>query len=103
MITIPISVQLLLAAILFTIGLAGVLVRRNIIFILMCIEIMLNSAGMVFIIAGAKWQQADGQVVFIFILSVAAAEVSVALALVIQMYHHFKTLQTEELNKLKEE
>ena len=102
MFTVPMNIQLLVAGLIFLTGFAGILVRRNIIFMLMCIEIMLNSAGLVFIIAGAKWLQTDGQVMFVFILSVAAAEVSVALALVLQMYRHFKTLQTEELNKLKE-
>ena len=71
---------LLLAAILFVLGMVGILVRRNLIFILMSIEIMLNAAGLAFVVAGSRWGQADGQVMFIFILSVAAAEVSVGLA-----------------------
>jgi NADH-quinone oxidoreductase subunit K len=102
MVTLSIETQLLLAGILFVMGLMGLLVRRNIIFMLMSVEIMLNSAGLVFIIAGAHWQQADGQVMFIFILSVAAAEVSVGLALILQMYHHYRTLDADALNKLKD-
>ena len=61
---------LLLASVLFTLGLIGVLVRRNIIFMLVCVEIMLNAAGLAFIVAGSKWTQADGQVMFIFIYSI---------------------------------
>jgi NADH-quinone oxidoreductase subunit K len=102
MVTLSIETQLLFAGILFVIGLAGLLVRRNIIFMLMSVEIMLNSAGLVFIIAGAHWLQPDGQVMFIFILAVAAAEVSVGLALILQMYHHYKTLDADTLNKLKD-
>jgi NADH-quinone oxidoreductase subunit K len=96
MITLPIEHALILAGALFTLGLAGLLIRRNIIFMLMSIEIMLNAAGLAFIIAGAKWSQADGQVMFIFILATAAAELSVGLALVLQFYHHYKSLDTDE-------
>lgn len=92
--------QLFLAGLLFLTGLTGLLVRRNIIFMLMSIEIMLNSAGLAFVIAGMHWMQADGQVMFIFILTVSAAEVSVGLALILQMYHHFRTLDADALNKL---
>jgi NADH-quinone oxidoreductase subunit K len=98
---IPYSAGLIVAGILFIIGLIGVLVRRNIIFILMCIEIMLNSAGLAFIIAGAKWAQADGQIMFIFILSVAAAEVSIGLALLLLMYNEFKSLDTDMASRMR--
>ena len=66
----------------------GLLVRRNIIFILMSIEIMLNAAGLAFVVAGSRWGQPDGQVMFIFILAMAAAEVAVGLALVLRLYRH---------------
>lgn len=102
MITIPFQIQVLFAGLLFLIGLIGLLVRRNIIFMLMSIEVMFNSAGLVFIIAGAHWGQPDGQVMFIFILTVAAAEVSVGLALILQMFHHFRTLDADELSTLKD-
>ena len=98
---IPIEQQLLLAGFLFLIGLMGILVRRNFLFMLMSLEIMMNSAGLAFIMVGAHFNQPDGQVMFIFILSVAAAEVSVALALVILMFRHFKNLNTKNLNTLK--
>jgi NADH-quinone oxidoreductase subunit K len=90
-----------LAGVLFILGLTGVLVRRNVIFILMSIEIMLNAAGLAFIAAGARWHQADGQVMFIFILAMAAAEVSVGLALVLRMYHQFRTLDADAAGKMR--
>lgn len=102
MITVPVEIQILFALMLFLTGLIGVIVRRNIIFILMSLEIMFNSAGLVFIIAGSHWGNVDGQVMFIFILTVAAAEVSVGLALIMQMYHHSRTLDVDQLNKLRD-
>ena len=99
--SIPFESGLILASLLFLLGLVGVLVRRNIIFMLMSIEIMLNASGLAFVIAGARWMQPEGQVMFIFILTMAAAEVSVGLALIIQVYHHFKTLDTDALNNMK--
>jgi NADH-quinone oxidoreductase subunit K len=99
--SIPMEHGLILAAILFALGLIGVLVRRNIVFMLMSVEIMLNAVGIAFVVAGARWGQVDGQVMFIFILTMAAAEVSVGLALVLQLYHIFKTLDTDVLSKMK--
>lgn len=93
---------LIVAAILFVLGLIGVMTRKNIIFILISIEVMLNAAGLAFVAAGSKWQQPDGQVMFLFILSMAAAEVSIGLALVLQAYHQHKTLDVEELKELKD-
>lgn len=102
MVTVSMEIQILFAGLLFLIGLVGFLVRRNIIFMLLSIEIMLNSAAMVFVIAGSHWMQADGQVMFIFILTVSAAEVSVGLSLILQMYHHYKTLDSDALRKLRD-
>ncbi len=98
---IPMEHGLILAAILFALGFAGVLVRRNIVFMLMSIEVMLNAAGLAFVVAGARWGQVDGQVMFIFILTMAAAEVSVGLALVLQLYHSFKTLDADAASKMR--
>ncbi|MEJ2750529.1 MAG: NADH-quinone oxidoreductase subunit NuoK [Anaerolineae bacterium] len=95
MATIPMEHGLLLAGILFGLGALGVLVRRNILFILLSLEIMLNAAGLAFIVAGTRWGQADGQVMFIFILAMAAAEVAVGLALVLQMHKQLKTIVVE--------
>lgn len=101
MISVPMEYGLIVAGILFALGLAGVLMRRNIIFILMSIEIMLNAAGLAFVVAGSKWGQADGQVMFIFILTMAAAEVSVGLALVLRFYNKFRTLDADEASRMK--
>jgi len=98
---IPMEHGLILATILFVLGLIGVLVRRNIVFMLMSVEIMLNAVGLAFVVAGARWGQVDGQVMFIFILTMAAAEVSVGLALVLQMYNSFKTLDADVVSKMK--
>jgi NADH-quinone oxidoreductase subunit K len=101
MATVPIELGLLLAAALFVLGLLGVLLRRNIIFVLLSVEIMLNASGLAFIVAGARWQQADGQVMFIFILAMAAAEVAVGLALVLQMVHQLGTLNTDAVSRMR--
>jgi NADH-quinone oxidoreductase subunit K len=93
---------LMVAAVLFTLGLIGVLTRKNVVFMLISVEIMLNAAGLAFVAAGSKWQQADGQVMFLFILAMAAAEVSIGLALVLQIYHQHKTLDVEDLKELKD-
>jgi NADH-quinone oxidoreductase subunit K len=92
--------EMLLAAVLFLIGLAGLLVRRDIVFMLMSVEIMLNAAGLAFIVAGAAQGQADGQVMFIFILAMAAAEVAVGLALIMQMFDKFKSVDTNLVNTM---
>lgn len=101
MASIPLDHGLALAGALFSLGLVGVLVRRNIIFMLLSIEIMLNAAGLAFIVAGSHWQQPDGQVMFIFILAVAAAEVAVGLALVLRLFHRLKTLDTDAASKMR--
>jgi len=97
----PIDYGLILAAVLFALGLVGVLVRRNIVFLLLCIEIMLDAAGLAFVLAGARWGRPDGQVMYIFILTMAAAEVSVGLALIMRMYHRLKSLDSDEVSRMK--
>jgi NADH-quinone oxidoreductase subunit K len=86
---------------LFSLGLTGLLVRRNLIFVLMSLEVMLNASGLAFVVAGSRWQQADGQVMFLFILATAAAEVAVGLALVLEIYHRFKSLDVDELSEMR--
>lgn len=98
---VPAREGLVLAAVLFAVGLAGLLARRNVLFILMSIEIMLNAAGLAFIVAGERWGQPDGQVVFIFILTMAAAEVSVGLALVLRLYHQYKSVDADAASRMK--
>ncbi len=101
MTSIPVDQALILAGALFVLGMIGVIIRRDIIFMLLSIEIMLNSAGVAFVTAGSKWNQSDGQIMFIFILAMAAAEVSVGLALTLQLYHHFKTLDVDAASRLR--
>ena len=101
MTAIPMEDGLLLAGMLFVIGLIGVLVRRNVIFMLMSVEIMLNAAGLAFVVAGSRWEAPDGQVMFLFILAMAAAEVAVGLALVLQLYARFRTLDTDAASRLR--
>ena len=98
---IPVEHGLMLAAILFCIGLAGLLVRRNILYMLMSVEIMLNAAGLAFIVAGARCSQPDGQIMFLIILTMAAAEVVVALALVLRFYRQFQTLDSDAANTMR--
>ncbi|MBI4785913.1 MAG: NADH-quinone oxidoreductase subunit NuoK [Chloroflexi bacterium] len=98
---IPTEYGLIVAAILFALGLVGLLVRRNIVFILLSLEIMLNAAGLAFVAAGSRWGQADGQVMFIFILAMAAAEVSVGLALVLLLYRRWKSLDADQASEMR--
>lgn len=99
--SIPLEHGLLLAAILFILGLVGVMTRRNIIFVLMSLEVMLNATALAFIVAGSRWAQADGQVMFMMILSLAAAEVAIGLGLVLQLFNRYKTLDLDVLSKMK--
>lgn len=101
MAAVPMEHGLVLAAVLFGLGLTGVLARRNIIFVLLSLEIMLNAAALAFVVAGAHWGQADGQVMFFFILAMAAAEVAVGLALVVQIYYRFNTLDVDTLSHMR--
>ena len=99
--SIPIEHGLILAGVLFALGLVGVLTRRNIVFVLMSLEVMLNASGLAFVVASARWGHADGQVMFLMILTLAAAEVAVGLGLIIQMYRKFKTVDIDVLSAMK--
>ena len=101
MTAIPLEHVLILACILFSIGFFGVVVRKNTLFMLMSLEVMLNAVGVAFIGAGSVWQQADGQVMFILILTLAAAEVAVGLALLIRLQQRFKSLDIDCLSQSK--
>jgi len=79
---------LVLAAMLFVVGLAGVLARRNLLMTLLSLEIMLNGTGVAFVAAGAAWGQADGQVMFLFILATAGAETAVGLSLLLTIFRN---------------
>ncbi len=97
---VPMEHGLMLAAILFALGLAGLMFRRNMIFVLMSLEIMLNAAGLAFIVAGAGWQQPEGQVMYLLVITLAAAEASVGLALLIQLYQRFKSLDIDAASRM---
>jgi NADH-quinone oxidoreductase subunit K len=92
---------LLLAGILFSLGLLGVLVRRNLLFVLMSIEIMINAAALAFVAAGSRWGQPDGQVMFLMVLTLAAAETSVGLAMLLQLHRRFRTLDTDAASDMR--
>ncbi len=100
-IAVPIEHILVLAAALFLLGLTGVLVRRNIIFTLMSLEIMMNACGLAFVVAGAAWGETDGQIMYMLILSIAGAEVAVGLALVLQLERRFSSLDIDVASRLK--
>ena len=101
MASIPTEHVLVLAAILWGLGLLTLLVRRNLIFMLIGVEIMLNASGLAFVAAGARWEQADGQIMFIFILTMAAAEVAIALALILQFFWRHGTLDIDVASTMK--
>ena len=101
MATVPTEYGMLLAVLLFAVGLVGLLVRRNVIFMLMCTEIMLNAAGLAFVVAGSRWHQPEGQIMFIVIVTMAGAEVAVGLALILRFYHLFKTLDADAADTMK--
>ncbi len=99
--SVSVEMVMLLAGLLFVLGITGVIIRKNIIFMLLSVEIMLNASGLAFVAAGSRWGQPDGQVMFIFILAMAAAEVSVGLALILQIYHQHKSLDIDKLKEMK--
>ena len=92
---------LVLAIMLFGLGLIGLLSRRNVLYMLLSLEIMLNAAALAFIAGGARWGQVDGEIMFLFILTLAAAEVSVALGIVLQLSHRFRTLDADAFSEMK--
>ncbi len=99
--SVPVSHALALSAILFVIGLCGVMARRSVLFMLMSLEIMMNAAALAFVVGGNVWGSADGQVMFIFVLTLAAAEAAIGLAILLQFYHRFGNLDGNQANQLK--
>ena len=98
---IPMSHGLILAGILFAIGLCGVMVRRNLLFMLMSLEIMMNATALAFVVAGSRWVDPDGQIMFIFILTLAAAEAAIGLAILLRFYHQRGHLDVDSANEMK--
>ncbi len=98
---VPLYYYLLLSAILFACGVAGFLMKRNIITIFMCIELMLNGVNLAFVAFAAHWQRLSGQVFVFFVMVVAAAEAAVGLAIIIAVFRTRETLNVDRVNLLK--
>ena len=98
---IPMEHGLALAAVLFSLGLVGLMVRRNILFVLMSLEIMMNSCALAFVVAGSRCIQADGQILFILVITLAAAEASIGLAILLQLYRRFHTLDIDAASEMR--
>lgn len=98
---VPISYYLIVSAILFTIGVLGVLTRRNAIVIFMCIELMLNAANLAFVTAARHLNQMNGQVFVFFVMVIAAAEVAVGLAIIVTLFRNKETVDVDQVNLLK--
>ncbi len=99
--TITLNSYLVLSAILFAIGVIGVLTRRNAIIVFMCIELMLNSVNLTLIAFAAHLGDVTGQVLVFFVMAVAAAEAAVGLAIVIAIFRNKQTVNIDEINILK--
>ena len=98
---IPLGHYLIVSAVLFALGAAGVFLRRNLITILLSIEIMLNAVNLTFVAAGRQFAAVDGQVIVFFVMTVAAAEAAVGLAIVIALFRHRESLNPEAFTSLK--
>lgn len=98
---IPLAWPLLLSAFLFTVGVVGVLVRRNAIVIFMSVELMLNAANLAFVAFARQMNSIDGQVFVFFVMTVAAAEVAVGLAIIVNLFRLRESVMVDEANLLK--
>lgn len=98
---IPLSYYLILSAVLFTVGVIGVLVRRNAIVIFMSIELMLNAVNLSFVAISKHLDSLDGQIFVLFVMTVAAAEVAVGLAIIINLFRNKETVNVDEINIMK--
>ena len=92
---------LILSAMLFTIGVVGVLIRRNAIIIFMCIELMLSAANLAFVAISRELGEVNGQIFVFFVMTVAAAEVAIGLAIIVSVFKHRETINVDEINSLK--
>jgi NADH-quinone oxidoreductase subunit K len=98
---VPISFYVLLSALLFTFGVLGVLIRRNALIVFMSVELMLNSANLALVAFAQRWQSANGQILVFFVITVAAAEVAVGLALLVTIFRSKRTTDIDEINSLR--
>ena len=92
---------LILSTLLFTIGVVGVLIRRNAIIILMCIELMLNAANLAFVAISRELGDPSGQIFVFFVMTVAAAEGAIGLAIIVSVFKHRETVNVDEVDSLK--
>ncbi len=97
----PISYYMALSAILFAIGVAGVLIRRNVIVMFLSIELMLNAVNLALVALGRRIGSMDGQVIVVFVMTLAAAESAVGLAIIIAVFRNRETVNADELNLLR--
>ena len=97
----PVAYYVGLSAILFTIGAMGVLIRRNAIVIFMSVELMLNAANLAFVAFARSFESVDGQIFVFFVMTVAAAEVAVGLALIVAIFHTKQSIDVDQMNTLK--
>jgi NADH-quinone oxidoreductase subunit K len=100
-VVITLNHYLVLSALLFAIGTAGVFLRRNVITVLLSIEIMLNAVNLTFVAAGRFFAAVDGQIIVFFVMTVAAAEAAVGLALIIALFRHRESLNPDAFTSLK--
>ena len=98
---IPVDYYIILSAILFTIGVLGVLVRRNALIIFMSIELMLNAANLAIVAFGSVFESFSGQIFVFFVIAVAAAEVAVGLALIVQIFKSKRSIDVDQVSSLK--
>jgi NADH-quinone oxidoreductase subunit K len=98
---VPIHYHLMLSAVLFTIGVLGVLLRRNTIIIFMSIELMLNAVNLSFVALARQWGSMDGQLIVFFVMAVAAAEAAVGLAIILMVFRNRETVNADELNLMR--
>ncbi|MBI5836233.1 MAG: NADH-quinone oxidoreductase subunit NuoK [Candidatus Eisenbacteria bacterium] len=98
---VPISNYLWVSTALFCLGVTGVLVRRNAIVIFMCIELMMNAANLAFVAFARNMRSLDGQVVVFFVMTVAAAEVAVGLAIIISIFRHHESVDIDQVDLLR--
>lgn len=98
---VPIHYYLVLSAVIFAIGVTGVIIRRNVIVILMSVELMLNAVNLTFVAFSRSLGSMDGQVIVFFVMTVAAAEAVVGLAIIISVFRHRQTLDPQEMQLLK--
>ncbi|QLB46982.1 NADH-quinone oxidoreductase subunit NuoK [Morganella morganii] len=98
---IPLHHGLILAAVLFILGFTCLVIRRNLLFMLIGLEVMINAAALAFVVVGSYWNQPDGQVMYILAISLAAAEASIGLALLLQLHRQRQDLDIDKVSEMR--